>query len=944
MTSMFDRRLNGVAIYNPDLLSKEELVAQFVARRRDFEQITADLARPRFGQHQLIIGHRGMGKTTLLRRIRYAVEDDPRLAKIWMPLTFPEEQYNVSRLSDFYVNCIDALSDALEQAGRRDEAVRLDAAVDELPAGNEEKRAADALAVLLGAADRMKKRLLLLVDNFDLIIERLSKDEQAHWALRELLSREHRLLLIAASPVVIGSTFTYGAPFYDFLQSRSLGGLTFEETHEVLSTLARELKQPGVLSILEHDPARIRTLHVLAGGNPRTIVLLFGVLAQGADGDVRGDLERLLDQCTPLYKSRFEAMPAQAQQVVDALAIHWDPISAGELAEALHLDVNSTSSQLNRLAQQGVVEKVEYEPETKTGFQIAERFFNIWYLMRASRRVRRRLIWLVEFLKLFYGVEQLLDRARALAKSSAGADLRHVELCLAIAEALPMHRPEQVALESRAIRAMLENASLQKQMNVVLDLEGDDASLRPIVDRQQWVAELKRAVFAAKSIQRVPTEELYELISGSHTLTCERKLQAARILDQMSDEDLGKFVDAFRRERALLAAHLGDRLCDAVRRAFRDGYVQNLSDTEGLTAAAITYDDGALGVVGGADRYTSSELAAIYGHGQDAFVAENLALRFFIADNLAEASNVVRHALVNDPDRLRLRALAVYLNIEQRPGEAVEQGLEALATQEPNAVLIWSLLGFFYQDHGRWKDAISAFEKAVKLSPGDAELNYLLADSLFQDGQIPEARSAIKRAIDCNPNDANSWNLLSTICGATRDYDEAVVAARRTLDLRPGSISASRNLAMALVATGHLDEAIEPALVVAASSDASPETRAFMLWGYSILGDPDQALMILEDVLRAGEFSDRFLRFVMGTVEVLAGEGYGQRALQSIENAAIVDELRPIYEALRIHVSGKRSGLRRLSPELRQPVETILNGWNNSLKETTKKPKAKRRR
>ncbi len=32
--------------------------------------------------------------------------------------------------------------------------------------------------------------------------------------------------------------------------------------------------------------------------------------------------------------------------------------------------------------------------EKKAAYQIAERFFNIWYLMRASRRVRRKLIWL----------------------------------------------------------------------------------------------------------------------------------------------------------------------------------------------------------------------------------------------------------------------------------------------------------------------------------------------------------------------------------------------------------------------------------------------------------------------------------------------------------------------------------------------------------------------
>lgn len=65
--------------------------------------------------------------------------------------------------------------------------------------------------------------------------------------------------------------------------------------HGVSRTLATELKAPQVAELLKSDPARIRVLYDLTGGNPRTTVLLFGVLAQGIDGDVRTDLERLLD-------------------------------------------------------------------------------------------------------------------------------------------------------------------------------------------------------------------------------------------------------------------------------------------------------------------------------------------------------------------------------------------------------------------------------------------------------------------------------------------------------------------------------------------------------------------------------------------------------------------------------------------------------------------------
>lgn len=99
------------------------------------------------------------------------------------------------------------------------------------------------------------------------------------------------------------------------------------------------------------------------------------------------------------------------------------------------MDVNAVSAQLARLVNQGVVQKVPYDQEKKTAFQIAERFFNIWYLMRASRRVRRRLAWLVEFLRIFYSPPALLAEAQKhLLRSSLDLDpLRRAEYGFALA-------------------------------------------------------------------------------------------------------------------------------------------------------------------------------------------------------------------------------------------------------------------------------------------------------------------------------------------------------------------------------------------------------------------------------------------------------------------------------------------------------------------------------
>ena len=82
----------GVPVYNPQSLSKTEALAQFHVRQAAYQSLMDLLREPR-PSHVLLIGTRGMGKTTLLQRVRYGVEDDPALNGRYLVLAFPEEQY-----------------------------------------------------------------------------------------------------------------------------------------------------------------------------------------------------------------------------------------------------------------------------------------------------------------------------------------------------------------------------------------------------------------------------------------------------------------------------------------------------------------------------------------------------------------------------------------------------------------------------------------------------------------------------------------------------------------------------------------------------------------------------------------------------------------------------------------------------------------------------------
>jgi len=873
--------LHGIAINNPHLLNKQELTNLFVARSELLQHLLEDLGSVGEGpgQHHLLIGQRGMGKTTLLRRLRYAVEDDPGLDQHWLPLTFPEEQYNIARLSDLYLNCVDALSDALEERGHHAEARALDEALDQLPQENEAQRTARALGILTGCAERLGRRLILLFDNVELVFERL-RDE--HGAIRELLSSEPNVLLVGASSEPLEATYKYDAPFYDFFQVHELKGLSLEETSQVLIKLSEVCDTPHVAQLVKDDLARIQTLHVLTGGNPRTVVLLYEVLALGGQADtdnIRNDLERLLDRCTALYKARFEALPVQAQQLVDALAVHWDPITAGDLAAQMRLDVNTVSSQLNRLARQGVVEKVAYyrpesrRPDSKAGFQIAERFFNIWYLMRASRRVRRKLIWLVQFLKLFYRQEELHEQARGHLRytpaRNSEARMRHAEYGLALGQVVD-ELPLKAALESAAVHYLVSDLQIRRKLAQIIDLDGEDAELKPVVDRHRLMIEAREEVLAAKvNWDGWDPERFWELLGGSSSVSPSEKTKIVKALHRLTEhqvkellrifgEEAPKFCDIFRTREAALK----------LMQAIREGYMIDVMDIEGAQAAAQVLDEPEILVLAMASRLERNgeiihDLKAILQGSRVPFAWQRW------ADKAVDAGY---------------------------PPDEVEAAYCRAIDLDPEYALPWNGFGNLLKNHlSRYEEAEQAYRKAIEIDPKYAYpwngLGSLLSDHL---SRYEEAEQAYRKAIEIDPKYAYPWNSLAWFLYQTGGRDEeAEGAGRRAIELDPQDLYAVHTLAEILMHRGN-------------STEAFALARRFISGG-----EP--------------EFHEENWSDIVTFFREAVGVGRAGESVELLDELEMGERWRPLREALAAAPAGTRDYLRRVAPEVRHPAEQILD-------------------
>ncbi len=423
--------------FNPGTFqSDEEVIEQFVVRKHEFgiviEVLRGNIESPSC-QHILVVAPRGRGKTMLLARAAAEICTDDELARRLLPVRFMEESQEIFNIADFWLETLFHL--ARESAAHDPELASelRETHADLSTRWREQSLEVHARAAVLAAADRLDRKLVLMVENLQALCE--SVDADFGWKLRGVLQSEPQIMLLASATSRFESLDDVNQPFFELFRIIGLEPLTTEECRRLWEVVSGD-----VVSGRE-----IRPLQILTGGSPRLLVIVAGFAQHHSLRQLMEELVTLIDEHTEYFRSHLEVLAKTERRVYLAAIDLWQPSSTAEIAARARMDVRTVSTMLGRLVERGAV--IAEGSGRKRLYTAAERLYSIYYKLRRERDEAAIVENLIRFMVVFYNEKEQEEMFHKLMQEAAESPVLREGMERALHHLIKTKKETHAALE-----------------------------------------------------------------------------------------------------------------------------------------------------------------------------------------------------------------------------------------------------------------------------------------------------------------------------------------------------------------------------------------------------------------------------------------------------------------------------------------------------------------
>lgn len=375
--------------FTPDLMSKEDLERISVGGQSLIKYVTDKILKSISTgtiTNIVFIGPRGVGKSHLLLRILNSLNNTGKIT----PIRLSEEEYSITTLEGLFTRILETGNVVF----------------------NKDDVVSEAMKYLKKKYDE-KKPIVVLVENLQMLFDQMHDDLPR---LRTIIQEDGKFFIIGSALTTFDEITSPDEPFYKSFEVHHLSGLSEEETEELINKRLILAGKEDLAKTLYRNKDRIKGIRILTGGNPRLIHILCEIIVQkNTMDDLEKNLLQMLDQLTPFYQARMETISTEKRKIFDTLALSDGPISPKEIAGITGIKITIVVAQLHILQNEGLVESIKFTNKKGIRYQISERLYRIWRELRTNTGPAKIRLF-VDFLKLWYSTDELLDEYYSLSK------------------------------------------------------------------------------------------------------------------------------------------------------------------------------------------------------------------------------------------------------------------------------------------------------------------------------------------------------------------------------------------------------------------------------------------------------------------------------------------------------------------------------------------------